>query len=116
MLKGQGGDQPEPEYEALASDTYICGAGHVTEAFRDEASADRLAGFHERCRRIVDTSRVPPPEWEFALGPFKGRCRQPVIRASLLPEVYSAFRLGGEPAVQQMIGAIGWESIAATKE
>lgn len=109
-------EHPEPEPSVLESETYVCEAGHLTESYLHPGSGDYQSGFHERCRRVVDPSTPAALDRWYEVDAWAGRCGRSLIRARLVPEVLSTFRLGGEPAVQALIGAIGWESIAATKE
>lgn len=85
------------------SAVFVCACGHMTECYMDPDSGDWRAGYHNNCRRVQP------------VGVANDRCGLPVIRTSTVPALEAAFRVGGEPAVVDLIGALGWANIVETK-
>lgn len=74
--EGEAGEQQGYAH----ADTYICEAGHLTEASSNPTSGDRASGFHLRCRRVITHN------YQGVDDVWDGRCGRSLIRTSLLPE------------------------------
>ncbi len=87
-----------------AHHTYVCRAGHLTEAdgwdldHADATGTELPFDYTQLCRRKVWHMIGPGP-----IDQDMERCRLPVVPARKFPQLYSAFLLGGEDAVRAIV-------------